>query len=763
MKAWSILLATVAGGLALAAADAQPAPLRPATDLPPGLIRQGGVVMMQPIADSGHAPSGGSVFGGERKVGLVRSLSASDHVIFNRAVETAERGDWTAARSLAAEGTDPIARRLLEWGYLLDRNSGASFAQIAQFLREHPDWPEHNVLLARAEKAIGPAMDANAVIAWFGDRAPQTGIGKVRLAEALNETGAPSRARALIREAWIENSFEPEDELYVISRHGDVLTPDIDRQRLERLFAENDLIAARHEMARLSSDVQRLAEARLSLRTNPELGEREARALPPPLGDDPGLLFDQARAFRQRNDLADIPSLLARARTGDTAKLDPTRWWAEVNLDVRASLQAGFYRNAYALAADSALPRDTGEYGEAEFLAGWIALRRLKEPRMARTHFENLERVAARPISQSRARYWEARACEAEGDTGAALEHYHAAAEYPATFYGQLALARLAAAPALPLQETQVDASGARASYDREELTQAIRILGDLGLENALREFALQDAEAHPDAAHVKVLAEDLSRMGYREVALRVAKTASYNGIHFPEYSHPLIAIPRYTGSGTPPENALVLAIIRQETEFDPDSVSSAGARGIMQVMPDSARRSAELAGLNYRPAALTGDADYNMQLGMTELSGYLSAWGGSYILAAAAYNAGRGNARKWMAAYGDPRDALIDPVDWIEQIPFNETRNYVQRVLENLEVYRDRLADRAEPLQILNDLYRPDPPPISPLHDALPEPNASGRASDAGISPKARAPVQEEMSSPGAATAVTPKFKPPL
>jgi soluble lytic murein transglycosylase len=200
--------------------------------------------------------------------------------------------------------------------------------------------------------------------------------------------------------------------------------------------------------------------------------------------------------------------------------------------------------------------------------------------------------------------------------------------------------------------------------------------------------------------------------MGYREVAVRVAKQASYNGVFLPEYSHPIIAVPRYAGPGVAPELPLVLAIIRQETEFDPDAVSGAGARGIMQVMPDSARRLARLSGLEYRFTDLTANPQYAMELGMGELSGDLAEWNDSYVLAAAAYNAGRGNARKWLTDIGDPRNPLVDPADWIEQIPFYETRNYVQRVLENTEVYRNRLAGRDEPLEIMRDLYRPSLPP---------------------------------------------------
>ena len=293
-----------------------------------------------------------------------------------------------------------------------------------------------------------------------------------------------------------------------------------------------------------------------------------------------------------------------------------------------------------------------------------------------------------------------------------------------------------------------------RPDFEHEDLIRAIRVLADLGEESDLRDFAVHDVGVNGDARHIKLLAEDLTRMGYREVALRVAKEAGYNNIAMPSYSHPVIAVPAYAGPGIAPDPALVLGIIRQETEFDPDAISTAGARGLIQVMPNSVRHLASVGGLPYRPSDLTTDPTYDLKLGMTELAGQLADWGGSYVLAIAAYNAGPTNVRRWIATYGDPRDARVDPVDWIEEIPFQETRNYVMRVLENTEVYRNRIAGRDQKLQILADLYRPDAPQMKPLDytpsapDAVPVPlpkpepdraSGSSAASDSVAPPEPR------------------------
>jgi soluble lytic murein transglycosylase len=710
------LFASVACVLGAAGVAAQ-APLTSATPaLPSGLVRQGNVIMMAPIGESDVGGPPELQITGERRTGLVHILPPADHDIFVRAFDAADRGDWTAARGLADQGHDPVAKKLVEWRYLMDKNSGAGFAEIDRFLKDNPDWPDRDTLFARAEKAMEPGMDARAVVAWFGDREPVSGIGRVRLGEALIATGNAPHGRELVQQAWINSSFEPDQEFQIVQKHGDILTPDIDRERLDHLLWHNLLSDARREISRVTAEAQRIGAARIALRTQPKAGEHMLDNLPESSREDPGVLFDQAHLLRQRGQVASIPPLLVRAPTREMAKIAPARWWTEMNADIREALDQGSSHDAYQLASNTGLEPGGQEYSDSEFLAGWIALRQLKEPKVALAHFQNIAHAVTRPISLSRAHYWEGRSYEEAGDLALAWQQYRLAASQPETFYGQLALAHLEASPNLHLTETVVDAGARKADFEREEQTQVIRVLADLGLESLLRSFAVHDADTYTDPKHIKLLAEDLTKMGFREVAVRVAKEASYNNVWLLAYSHPVIAVPGYSGTGIAPEPAYVLGIIRQETEFDPDAVSGAGARGIMQVMPYTARHSASLAGVDYRPSDLIGDPVYSMRLGMGELGGDLSDWGGSLVLATAAYNAGPGNVRKWIAEHGDPRDSRVDPIDWIEQIPFEETRNYVMRVLENTEVYRNRIAGHDEPLHILADLYKPNAPQTKPL-----------------------------------------------
>ena len=710
-----IRAAVLGMGLALTGAGgafAQAAVPADSHPLPQGLSQQNGVIMMQPIYD-GAPPE--PVEGFEYKPSKIPELSKTDHDLYTHALEATRRGDWTAARGLAAQGHNPAARKLVEWRYLLDKNSGAPFGEIDAFLKANPEWPGRDTLFARAEKAIPDTMAPSAVLFWFGKRDPVTGVGMVRMGEAMMAVGRATEGRDLIRKAWIESDFEPDEELAVIQKHGDLFTPDVDRQRLSQLLWRDDISAARREMARVTASEQQLAETRMNLIVNPPSGEKMLASLPEGLRDDPGLIFDRARLLLRQGKDDQAPALLLKAPTRELAKVNPDRWWGELNDAARDSLEAANFQTAYALVKDTGLTEGQ-DFSEAQFMAGWIALRFLKDPKAALPHFQAIASNTSRPISQGRAHYWAGRAYEALNDLGGAWREYRLAADNPETFYGQLALARMQASPKLHVNDASVNADSARADYANDDLTAALHALADLGEEKLMRVFAQAYVDAHPDPKYVELLASDLTHMGFREVALRAAKEASYNNTLLLDYSHPVIGVPAYKGPGAAPDPALVLGLIRQETEFDTEAVSAAGAKGLMQLMPASAKRAAAEAHLPYKPNALLSDTTYNMQLGMTELSRNLASWSGSYILSIAAYNAGPGNVHKWIDLYGDPRDPNVDPIDWIEQIPFSETRNYVMRVIENMEVYRNRLAGHDQPLQILSDIYRPGLPKVAVL-----------------------------------------------
>jgi soluble lytic murein transglycosylase len=668
-----------------------------AQNLPGGLSRSGDVVMMQPIAD------GSSNGDNTTRPSRLRFLSAADHDLFTRAFEAGTRGDWNAARALASGGANATAKRLLQWRFALDKNSGASFADIDAVLQDTTAWPLRATLLTRAEAMLPPDMTPAALIAWFGARSPVSSMGKIRLGEALVATGDKTRGATLIRAGWAAGSFDPADELRIVQQDAAYLTPESDRLRLDALLWRGEITPARREIARVDAASADIANARITIYST-GLPRAEGILSRFTGTTDPGLLFDWSHALRAVGRDGEAHAMLLRAPAAALARDHAARWWAEVNVQARAALAAGDPRTALALVQHAGFSSGD-QFAEQQFLAGFIALRFAKDPTTALAAFQRLDSAVTRPISKSRAQYWQGRAYEALGDIASARAHYKLAAAYPETFYGQIALAHTDATPTLHLTDTPVEAAPA-SEIDDDALMPEIKVLADLGQGASLRAFIDKDAENNPAPRHLKRLMLDLIAWGYPEISVRLAKTASYAGAFLPAYTHPLLTLPAYPGPGAAPDPALVLGLIRQETEFDAYAVSGAGARGLMQMMPASAKTAAKAANLPYRADALLTDTAYNMQLGMTEYRGHLDQFGGSYVLAAAGYNAGPNNARKWIAANGDPRS--VDPIDWIERIPFSETRNYVQRVLENTEVYRARLAGRDVPLKILPDLYAP-------------------------------------------------------
>ena len=683
-----------------------------AQSLPAGLTRSGDVVMMKPIADA-TGDTGSSTTRQSR----LRFLTPPERDIFSRAFDAAGRGDWTAARALAAQGQNTTARRLLEWRYAMDRNSGATFAEIDAVIKDTDgkgasQWPLRGTLQARAEAVLPPDMAPSAVVAWFSGKPPNSSIGKIRLGEALVATGEKTRGATLIRQGWIEGSFDTAIELDIVQKDSAHLTPQSDRARLNNLIWAGQTSAARRLLARVDGNAADIANARIALAG----GIPKNTAVLDKVADssDPALLLDWSRALRLAGRDREANAMLLRTPTATLVRDRAARWWNETAIQARSAFTSGNPRMALDLVRHAGFTSGI-QFAEQEFLAGFIALRFLKEPAAALEHFRKLEAGVARPISKSRALYWQGCSLEAQGDIAAALERYRAAAAYPDTFYGQVALARTDTVPVLRLADTQVDPVPP-SEVEAAPLINEIKVLADLGQASSLRSFIERHVESHSAPRHITRLMMMLNDWGYPEISVRLAKSLGYDGVPMPQFSYPVIALPAYVGPGSPPDPALVLGLIRQETEFDAYAISRAGARGLMQMMPASAKVAAKQANLPYRPDALLSDTVYNMQLGMTEYRVHLDRYGGSLILAAASYNAGPGNSRKWVAAYGDPRTQHVDPIDWIEQIPFGETRNYVQRVLENAQVYRARLAGKDVPLRILPDLYAPQAPSVTVL-----------------------------------------------
>ena len=631
-----------------------------------------------------------------------RVLSATSLVIFEQAHRAGDRNNWREAMRLAAQASDEVATRLVEWRYLLDDDGDASFQEISDFLDQHADWPFRARLLARAEEEMPATLMPDEVIAWFGEREPETNEGALRLGQAMITVGRRDEDTEMIRDAWINNGFSASEENEFLTVHSGLLRPEDHNARLIELLAGEDVNDARRQLSRVDAQAKSLADARINLKTRPASALNIAVSLDAAEQNDPWLIYDQARALRRNGSDMEAWEIM---RSAPGPLPSPNRWWRERHIMARDALKIGAYDVSYQLTAENSM-ESGGGFADAEFLAGWIALRYQDKPATALDHFQRLAAGVSFPISRARAHYWSGRAQDALGFTDGARASYERAAQDSTTFYGQLAMARLSSEPVLSLG---LDMPDPDQRLDNDDRVRAMNALVDLDRSALLRVFALHLANEDRSPGRMRYLADFMSGADDRTLALRIAKLASYSGVMLLPYLDPLVDIPQAARrDGVEP--ALVLGLTRQESEFDARAVSRAGARGLMQLMPGTARQTARQIGIGYNQNRLT-NPDYNMQLGAAHLEDLLARWSGSYVLTIAAYNAGSGNVARWVETYGDPRLPDVDVIDWIELIPFGETRNYVQRVLENMQVYRDRLSGAPQPLEILADLTRSNAP----------------------------------------------------
>lgn len=630
------------------------------------------------------------------------SLSAGDQSLACAALQDAEKERWRQARANAAKASEPLVGELIDWLYMRDPDSGASFKAIAAFIDAHPEWPRLRTLRRHAEKAMPGSTPAAEVIAWFQRYAPVSGEGKQRFGEALLKSGDSGHGEALIRQAWIESDFDSRTEKAFYSRHKKRLTRQDHIDRLDRLLWDHKLTAAKRHMRRVDKGHQRLALARIALIKRQGGVDGAIRRVPAELRDTPGLVYERVH-WRRRAGLDEGAQALLSNPPAELVR--PKLWWRERHILARQALDIGNATAAYELASGH---RQTSPAGvaEAEWLAGWIALRFLDQPSLAYQHFVTMHDVVAMPISIGRGAYWSARAAEASGMPEDADRWYRRAAAQPTSFYGQLATLALGGKTLTlpvspPPMTTDLDAFEARSPV------RVVRMLGELGEIDLMVIFSghLVDISDNPsEHATIALMGLDYD---LPPVSIRVAKHAARSGHMVMPAAYPVLPVFTAAASNGPLDAGILLGLSRQESELDTRVISKAGARGLMQLMPRTAKMVAKRLGLPYKRARLTQDGTYNVRLGADYLAEMLGNYKGAHALALAAYNAGPGRVRAWIRTNGDPRDPKVDVLDWIELIPFSETRNYVQRVLESAQVYRHVLAagDVPPPLRLAEEL----------------------------------------------------------
>ncbi|MAW82421.1 MAG: hypothetical protein CMI63_19465 [Parvularcula sp.] len=612
---------------------------------------------------------------------------------------------FPSAVSLISLVQDPIARGLGEWMYFMAEDPAVDFTVADTFLDANPDWPARYRISAWIEKKIPDSAPADQVLAFFDSREPVTGYGKLQLARALFTVGDVNGGERQLRDAWINDNFTLSEERRVLSNYGGRLTEEDHAARVDRLLWSRQVTNARRVFSYLDSDDRKMAETRAALLLQASSAQKMFDRLSEEQKLDSGMLHAAVRYHRRRGE-EQYAIALADMAPEDPADLkDGARWWDERSLLVRWALKNGRFADAYKVAAGHRLT-EGADYAEAEFYAGWIALRFLNEPERAETHFLALASEVGSPISVSRAHYWLGRAAEAKQDPASARAHYANAALYYYSYYGQLAAEKLGGAFSQPTFEEVAQSSPAeRALFSSRPTVAALRMLTDLDLEYEFMVFAYHvDGQLERPGEYVE-LAKLTNGEGAPHLTVRAGKVAIQRDAFTPDVAYPLVFVPEEAAKFVSPE--IILGLSRQESEFNPRAYSRAGARGVMQLIPTTAQITARKEGLPYSRSALLDDPAYNMTLGSAHLSHLLDRFDGSLIMTLAAYNAGASRVSQWIDDYGDPRSDSVDPLDWVELIPFSETRNYVQRVLENVQVYRGRLNKQPIPGKLASDIER--------------------------------------------------------
>jgi len=626
-------------------------------------------------------------------VPLAQAQTPADSSRLRMALDAVDSRSYDTA--LAAVGTlrDPTALKLILWARYKD--GLGTFQSIAQFIDANPGWPHQITLTRAAERALTGHEDPRALLAWFERHPPYSTDGMVAYAKTLLAVGRTDEATRAARTAWIEGRFSQSEQSSFYSAFRQFLRTQDHEQRVASLIWDERLTEAQRMFPLISAGQRALAEARIALIRETPGVDGAVQRVPASLHDDPGLVFDRM-VWRRRHDMFDRAVELLFHSAANQG--DPDAWADERAILARDALEAHRPALAYRIAA--AHGHDGGvAFATGEWVAGWVALRFLNEPAKALTHFETMHEGVSYPQSLSRAAYWAGRAAEALGQRDRATAWYRRAAEHAETFYGQLAIEALGESLAQHLDVRPPVTESDRARFAADDRVRVIQLMNQAGRPDMALPFAvaLNDDMATPG---FRVLVGDfLAGTDRPDMAVFFARRAALAGTMLPQTGYPappdlVRALSHPSGPGPHPEVALILSLIRQESNFNTEAVSHAGARGLMQLMPRTARSVAGRLGVPYSLNDLTQNPATNVRFGTAYFGGLLEDFDGSYVLSIAGYNAGPHRSRRWRAEHGDPRRmSTEDAIDWIERIPFRETRNYVQRVLEGTQVYRHRLG----------------------------------------------------------------------
>ncbi len=626
------------------------------------------------------------------------SLSADPAESMAAAIEQIRTSNWEAARESVRRDSQ-VARDIVEWHRL--RAGLGEYPDVLAFLERNSDWPGIAWLRRKSEPAMANA-DHDVILEYYAAEAPQTAEGVLSYARALEAKDRPGEAEASIVLAWRTMPMGRTVQQNYLRDHGDLLKPH-HAARLDRLLWDRHLVSARRMLPLVDDGNLKLAEARIALHELAPGVDARIEAVPANLQSAPGLAFERFEWRARKGRTEDAVELLLDRSASPASLGEPDKWGKRRRGLARQAMRAGDHRLAYQIASQNHLTEGS-DYADLEWLSGFVALRLLQDPATALRHFQNFDGAVSSPISKGRAGYWLGRAHEALGDSDAAAAAYAQGANYQTSFYGLLSAERGGVAFDADLAKPPDLPPWRQAAFMGSSVLEASLLLLDAGEINLAERFLTHLVEGL-DPVQAGQLGNMAVELGHPHLAVMIGKRAARTGQVLPGAYYPLHPV---ADMALPMAPEMTLAIARRESEFDPVVISGAGARGLMQVMPATARLVAGQMGVigSHTTGRLLSDWRYNAQLGATYLAGLAGDFNGNVVMMSAGYNAGPGRPSGWMGRYGDPRQpGGPDIVDWIEFIPFNETRNYVMRVTESLPVYRARLGEDPLPVPFSEEL----------------------------------------------------------
>jgi soluble lytic murein transglycosylase len=633
--------------------------------------------------------------------------SKKDFALAKKAISEMEKGKWKSAVSNAKKAKDQSIYNFIQWRHLLTKGNQASFFDYKFFIDKNERYPRIGRIKYLAEHKLSvEKISSKKIINWFGDEEPLSGYGKLILGESLIETGKIEEGKKLIKSGWIEAELSKSELRFFRKKYKKYLNANDYIKRADYLAWNGKHWDLKRLLRYLPKDYELLYNARQILISKSYGVDQAITNVPDKLKNDPGLNYDRLKWRRKRGRVdSSLEILLKIKNTKDYMKY-PEKWWKEREIIARSLIYKKKYETAYRLTSNHAMTQGA-DFAAAEWMSGWIALSFLDDPILAIDHFRNFYNNVSYPISLSRGAYWLGKSYENIGDKDSALNWYEEATKYMTTYYGQLASRKIDPNRKFELSlESKIDEKYRKNFYDKD-LVRVVYLLDELNKDKYTKHILRFLAQDNIQNGSEPLAAELATKIERYDFAIQVSKIASYEKRFHNKFNYPVISTPIYVNGRKIPENAFILSLIRQESEFDLSANSHAGAKGLMQLMPYTAKIVAKQAKLPYSKSRLTTDPEYNINLGSHYIAGLILEYDGAYPFAIAAYNAGPKRVKYWKKLNKDPQKKQIDYVDWIELIKFRETRNYVQRVLENYNVYRYILERK--PITV-KDFFKDDP-----------------------------------------------------